>query len=112
MLDRKTIIKLQKNITDCAIWFGEDKLRQFSVGVPTNEKDIVICDESSSIVYCYCFNFEQSEVEQAINLFDSFLYTKIFTYEKCDSNITTIVLGNVGTLTGHILNTLKRNDLC
>lgn len=52
MIDRKTIIKFQKNLTDCAIWFGEENLQQFSVGIPTKEKDIVICDESSGIILC------------------------------------------------------------
>lgn len=112
MIDRNTIINLQKNLPYCAVWYDEKNLQQFSVGVPSVEKDVVICDEPSGIIYCYCFNFEQSEVEKVISLFDNFLYINIYTYEKYDSNITTIVFGNIGTLTGRILNTLKRSDLC
>lgn len=112
MIDRKTIINLQKNLTDCAIWFGEDNLRQFSVGVPSFEKDIIICDEPSGIIYCYCFNLCEDEVKKLISLFDGFVYSPIYTYTKYDSNITITAFGNVGTITGHILNTLKRSDLC
>lgn len=112
MIDRNTIINLQKNLPDCAVWFGEKNLQQFSVGVPTVEKDIVICDEASGIIYCYCFNLCEDEVEKLISLFDGFLYSPIYTYTKYDSSITVTIFGNVGTITGHILNILKRSELC
>lgn len=112
MLDRNTIINLQKNLPDCAVWFGEKNLQQFSVGVPSVEKDVVICDEPSGIIYCFCINFTEDDVKRLISLFDEFLYSPIYTYTKYDSNITVTVFGNVGTITGHILRTLKRSDLC